>query len=155
MHDIAVEIEIIGVIKGRADGVDLVAGPEALALFVEDGGGQFKGILVAYFPIPGVELFGVVAEKVRELIVFGLVQLAAVFVEPAQGILDEIIAQGKAFVELALTAAGEFHDEQVVEQGIGFLDEELGQSPVVVALLEGALEQLIGYVDGFAHPADV
>ena len=73
------------------------------------------------------------------------------FVEPAQGVLDEIIAEGKAFVELALTAADEFHDKQVVEQGIG----ELGQSPVVVALLEGALEQLIGYVDGFAHPADV
>ena len=80
---------------------------------------------------------------------------AAVFVEPAQGVLDEIIAEGKAFVELALTAADEFHDEQVVKQGIGFLDENFGQSPVVVALLEGALEQLIGYIDGFAHPADV
>ena len=79
--------------------------------------------------------------------------VAAVNVEVAQVAEDGVVAEGVAGLEAVLKAPYQVDDEQVVQQRPRLLDEDLAQSPVVVAQLEGLTQDELGNVEGAAGAA--
>ena len=112
--DVAVNGEIGGVLVDLTEIVELETRPESLAVFVEDLVGNIVWVAVADGRFEAVERVGVVAEKRPEFIV-GHVGIAQVFVVAAQGVLDDIVAEGQVGLEVLLHAADGFKDQQIVE----------------------------------------
>ena len=91
--DVAVDGEVGRVFVDLADFVELEVRPEALAVLVEDLVGDIVGIAVTDGGIERVERVGVIAEEGAELVVV-LVGVAQVFIVAAQGVLNDVVAEG-------------------------------------------------------------
>ena len=76
-------------------------------------------------------------------------------IELIEGSADEGMTERVMFVQVLLAAADELEDEQVIEQRPRFLDDDLGDCPVVVAFLARLVNGELRHVNGLARATRV
>ncbi len=135
MDDVAVDAVIRRVAEGLGDVVEFVARPGALLRLVVDLVREVVRLDAEDVGPESEEVRLVVVEEMLEFVILRLLVLFAMAVESVEGAADEGMTERVMLVQVLLTATDELKDEQIVEQRPRFLDDDLGDRPVVVAFL--------------------